>query len=542
VIITNKLIGKVGIYLRLSRDDGDKVESDSIHSQRELIQQFLRKYTGLKYIDEYVDDGYSGTNYDRPSFIRLIEDAKKGKIDCIIVKDLSRLGRNYIETGRYIERIFPSMGLRLIAINDNYDSLDKASSDNEIVVPFKNLINDAYCRDISLKIRSHLDVKRKDGQFIGSFAMYGYKKDENKKNHLVIDDYAAKIVEMIFDLRLNGFSALRIAQRLDELGVQPPYEYKRKCGLNFNSGYRSVDKAKWQVETVNRILSSEMYTGKLIQGKTRKVNYKIKKSLPVDSKDWITVDDTHEAIIPKEKFEAVQKLNELDTRVAPNEDEVQPLCGYVKCGDCGQNMIRFSSGSGKYKYYYYRCSTYKTGGDCTPHVINCDKVTKIVLEALQNHIALVDKVESMISGAENAAMDRACMRMIQKQKEQLKKEIEHYGTLKAKLYRDMVEGLITKSEFTELNNRFTQSRSRVEESLNVVLEREQLIIDDGIKFLPWVENLKSYRNVTELTRSMVVSTIEKVIIVNPNEVEVLFKFDDELKELLELSDKQDMEA
>ena len=361
MILTEKMTGIVATYLRLSREDGDKLESDSIHGQRELIHQFLAKHRGMKFFKEYLDDGYSGTNFERPAFIQMMKDLKKQSFDCLIVKDLSRLGRNYIETGRYIERIFPQMGLRLIAINDNYDSFDKSGNDNEIVVPFKNLINDAFCRDISLKIRSHLDVKRKDGQFIGSFPVYGYERDTENKNHLVPDSYAANVVEMIFDLRLDGCSLLRITERLNELGIQPPYEYKRKCGLKFNSGFRSVDKAKWQVETVRRILSNEMYTGKMVQGKTRKINYKVKKSVPVEQADWIVVDGTHEAIIPKDKFDAVQKLLELDTRVAPQNNEVYPLCGYIRCADCGQNMIRRSSGSGKYKYNYYHCSTYKGG-------------------------------------------------------------------------------------------------------------------------------------------------------------------------------------
>lgn len=535
MILTNKMVGKAAIYLRLSRDDGDKVESDSIHSQRSLIHQFLIKYGGMEFIKEYIDDGYSGTTFERPAFIRMIEDLKKNLFDCLIVKDLSRLGRNYIETGRYIERIFPSMGLRLIAVNDNYDSLDKSSSDNDIVVPFKNLINDAYCRDVSLKIRSHLDVKRKNGQFIGNFATYGYEKDPENRNHLLIDKYASEVVEMIFDWRLEGCSALRIAQRLDELGVQPPYEYKRKCGLNFNSGFRSADKANWRVETVNRILSNEMYTGTMIQGKTRKINYKVKKSLPVSKDDWIIVDGTHDPIVSKEKFDAVQKLAEIDTRVAPKNEEVYALCGFVKCSDCGQSMIRRTSGSSKYKYYYYHCSTYKNGGGCAPHLINCNKVEKIVINALKEHIKLLDKIESLISGASNAAMDRACIKLISKQEERLKNEIEHYGSLKSKLYHDMVDGLVSKAEFTELNNRFSKSREQVEELLKGITERKTMILNDQVKFLPWVENLKKYRDITELTRSIVVSTIESVVIHEDKMIEIHFQFEDELKELLEIS-------
>ena len=535
MILLNRTIGKPVSYLRLSRDDGDKLESDSIHSQREMIQQFLVKSSQPRTVREYVDDGFSGTNFERPGFLRMIAEAKRGVFDCIIVKDLSRLGRNYIETGKYIERIFPAMGIRLIAINDNYDSLDKASADTDVVVPFKNLINDAYCRDISLKIRSHLDVKRKDGQFIGSFAAYGYMKDPENKNHLLIDPYAAEIVELIFDLRLEGYSSLRIAEQLDQLGVQPPYEYKRKQGFNYNSGFRSTDKAKWQVETINRILSNEMYLGKMVQGKTKKVNYKVKKSVAVSPIDWIRVEDTHDAIISNEKFETVQRINTLDTRVAPTKEEVYPLCGYVVCGECGQNMVRRSSRQKGKNYFYYHCSTYKKGDGCSSHMVNCDKVEKVVVNALHQHIMLVDKVEKLLNSAEEAASDRACIRMIEKQKEQLKSEIEHYGNIKAKLYRDMSEGLIEKEEYTQLNDRFSTSRKRVEQSLRDVEAREEMILKDQMKFLPWVKTLKKYRSVTQLTRSLVVSTIERVVIHSKTEIEIHFQFEDELRELLEIA-------
>jgi len=533
LILANRSADKVGLYLRLSRDDGDKAESDSIHSQRDLLMDFISRHRSFRFKREYVDDGYSGTNYDRPGFSRMMEDAQKGIIDCILVKDLSRLGRNYIETGRYLERIFPSMGLRLIAVNDNYDTLDKDSSDNEIVVPFKNLINDAYCRDISLKIRSHLDVKRKDGQFIGSFAMYGYKKDADNKNHLVIDEDAARTVELIFQYRLNGLSAQRIADKLNELGFQPPYEYKRKKGLNYNSGFKSADKAKWTKDTVTRLLGSEMYTGTMVQGRTKRINYKVKKSLPIISEDWIRVENTHTPIIQKSTFELVQEVAALDTRVSPGREDVYPLCGFIRCGCCGQNMVRRNTTSCGKKYYYYHCSTYKAGGNCTAHLINCDKVDQIVLEALRKQIELLDKAESMIAYITENKTDRSGLRVVGEQIEKLKSEIDHYGELKAKLYRDMVEGLIDRKEYEEINGRFDASRSKVEETLHTLEKKEQVLLNNQLKFQPWVENLKRYQNLTELSRSVVISTIDRIVVNDSKNVEVHFKFEDELNEIIQ---------
>ena len=211
-------------YLRLSQEDGDKEESNSIRNQRDLISDFAAQHNDIRIVDEYVDDGYSGANFERPAFQKMIEDIKKQKINCIIVKDLSRLGRNYIETGKYLEKIFPRLGVRFVSITDNYDSANEPGDLDQIIVPFKNLINDAYCRDISLKVRSQFEVKRKNGKYVGSFAMYGYCKDPVDKNHLIVDEYAAEIVQLIFNMKLDGYSPQHIADKLNEMHVLTPLE------------------------------------------------------------------------------------------------------------------------------------------------------------------------------------------------------------------------------------------------------------------------------------------------------------------------------
>lgn len=245
---------RAAAYLRLSIEDGDKAESNSIGNQRELIRDFAAERPGLHLIEEYADDGYTGTNFERPGFKRMMEDIKSGKINCIIVKDLSRLGRNYIEMGKYLEQIFPMMGIRFIAINDNYDNANTESSDSDsIVVPFKNLLNDSYCRDISIKVRSQLDMKRRKGEFIGGYAIYGYCKDKRNKNRLVVDEYAADIVRSIYRRKLEGMSAQAIAEQLNSENVLAPSEYKRLCGLNYHSGFKAGTHAKWQAIQVLRI-------------------------------------------------------------------------------------------------------------------------------------------------------------------------------------------------------------------------------------------------------------------------------------------------
>ena len=443
-------------YLRLSNEDGDKTESNSIRNQRSLIQDFVSRQKDITLVEEYVDDGYSGANYDRPSFQKMMEDVRSGKINCIIVKDLSRLGRNYIETGRYIENIFPVLGVRFIAVNDNYDSADTKNDADQIIVPFKNLINDAYCRDISMKIRSQLEMKRKNGQFTGSYAAYGYKKDPKDKNHLIIDPYAAEIVRDIFRMKIEGYNNERIAEKLNEMGILIPMEYKRSCGLNFNSGFRSGKNPKWGTSSVLRILKNEIYTGTMVQGKTRKVNYRVKDCIPVEAENWIRVENTHEPIIDKDIFECVQQLMTLDTRTSPEKDNVYAFSGLLRCGDCGQNLNRRCVRKKEKKYYYYHCKTYKNGEGCTPHTISEIALMKVIMDSLKKQIALIVKADEVLAKVKNLPQQNFEVKTLEKQVNQLEIEIQKYGDLGKKLYQDMLDEVITKEEYQELKNNFSQ--------------------------------------------------------------------------------------
>lgn len=274
---------RAAIYLRLSKDDGDlslsggKNESNSIASQRLLIKDFLKQHPDITVYDEYCDDGFTGTNFARPRFQDMISDVKKGIVNCIIVKDLSRFGREYIESGRYIEKIFPSLGVRFIAINDNYDNVADNSAANDFILPFKNLINDSYCRDISVKVRSNLDVKRRNGEFVGSRVVYGYRRSSESKNKLVVDETAAAVIKDIFRMKTEGMSAERIADSLNASGVLSPIEYKKANGSKEKYAFQKHKKALWSAVAVYRVLSNEIYTGTLLQGKTTTPNYKVKR-------------------------------------------------------------------------------------------------------------------------------------------------------------------------------------------------------------------------------------------------------------------------
>ena len=247
-------------YIRLSYTDDRSSESDSVTNQRKLIENFIERNPDIQIVSEKIDDGYSGIIFDRPAFKEMMQDITDGKINCVIVKDLSRLGREYIETGRYLRRVFPTYGVRFIAITDNIDTAHEGSGD-DLTVSVKNIMNEAYCRDISIKTRTSLDIKRRNGDFVGAFPVYGYMKSEENKNLLVPDPYASRVVRDIFRMRLDGTSALRIATVLNEMGILSPLAYKKNNGFPYaKHGYADKEDCKWSATTIIRILQDETYT------------------------------------------------------------------------------------------------------------------------------------------------------------------------------------------------------------------------------------------------------------------------------------------
>lgn len=520
------------IYLRLSSDDGDKAESDSIRNQRSLLQDFASKHSELSLIEEYVDDGYSGANFERPAFQRMMEDVRNHKINCIIVKDLSRLGRNYIETGRYLEKIFPVLGVRFIAVNDHYDSADTKNDADQIIVPFKNLINDAYCRDISMKIRSQLEIKRKKGEFTGSYASYGYAKDPVDKNHLVIDEYAAEIVRFIFNMKMDGYSADRIAMKLNEMGVLTPMEYKRSCGFNYTCGFRSYKDAKWCATSVLRILKNELYVGTMVQGKTRKINYKVKACMDVRPEEWVKVEGTHEPIVSRELFECVQNLMKLDTRTSPEEEMIYIFSGLLRCGDCGQNMVRRVVKKKGKQYRYYHCSTYKNKEGCTSHNISDAKLQKVVLEAIQNQIALLVQADAIMEQIENIPQQQFGVKLLDSQIRTLNVEVQKYKDLRNNLYQDMVDGIITREEYRDIKQTFTRKMERAEESIRELETKKRRLLSNEMRTQKWVEEFKNCRNIESLDRKVTVMLIERIVIYSSDRIEIHFNHADEMTELI----------
>lgn len=532
----NKLIKnrvyRAAIYVRLSKEDGDKEESDSIINQKELIRAFLVDKPEICISGEFVDDGYSGVDFERPSFKRMILQIEAGQIDCVVVKDLSRFGRNFVETGRYIDQIFPVMSIRFIAVNDHYDSINGQTSSDRILIPFKNLINDAFCRDISIKVRSQLEIKRKKGDFIGSFAVYGYQKSPEDRHKLVVDDYAAGVVRDIFRWKLEGASQQRIADRLNEQGELSPMEYKRFCGLQYKSGFQVNLKAKWTAVAIGRILRNEFYLGTMVQGKRTIPNHKVKKTIVKLSAEWVRVKNSHPPIIDREDFFAVEKLLLQDTRVAPNEQEVYLLSGLIFCGDCGQNMVRNSVCRKGKTYVYYMCGNNRTNRACSSHRISDKLLEESVFLSLKQHIDHIVDMEHILACLETLPYHQDDVEKVDRKRMKRQEEAARYSRLKTSLYELLAEGLVDKSEYLEMKAIYDEKLRESQAAEAKLREEMEGLLSSRPANTFWIERFKQYRNLDRLTRRMAVSLIERIDVYEDCRMVIRFKYQDSYERVL----------
>lgn len=530
-----KKIYRAAIYVRLSKEDGDvadagKKESNSISNQKSLIRDFLKDKEDIEIVSERVDDGYSGSNFERPQFQLMMDDIKKGIVDCVVVKDLSRFGREYIDSGKYIERIFPALGVRFIAINDHIDSLDDGRDD--IVVPFKNLMNDAYCRDISIKIRSHLEVKRKNGDYIGAFTPYGYLKDENDKNRLIPDTYAAGIVKEIFRMKIGGMSQSAIAAYLNDHGVLSPMEYKHSLGIRIQDNFKTHEQAEWSAMSVRRILENEVYLGTLVQGKHTTPNHKVKKLIDKPKEEWIRIERNHTPIIGERDFLLVQKLLGMDTRTSPYEKEVYVLSGLVICGDCGAPMIKRDVPAGGKVYSYYICSRNNATKKCGTHRIPREKLESLVLQILQVHIANILDMKRILEYINVVPFQELDIKELEARKDVKEQEIVRCKEMRNLLYEDLKDGIVSKEDYAELYEGYNEKRRRAEEEIRYIQHEIKDILESKTEKYQWLDYFADHRNIEHLTRTVAVELIDCVKVYDKKYIEVVFHFDDCYKSML----------
>ncbi|WP_270854340.1 recombinase family protein [Roseburia hominis] len=525
-----------GGYLRLSKEDDDiakseTLQSNSIENQKEYIEDYLQSKSEIRVVDFYIDDGYSGVNFDRPDFQRMLQDIKDKKINCVIVKDLSRLGRNYIEVGKYIERLFPFLGVRFIAINDNFDSADDAALSNNIIVPFKNLINDAYCRDISIKIRSHLEVKRKRGEFIGAFPVYGYMRGEDK-NKLIVDPCAAEIVKEIFAMKMEGMSQQAIADELNRLGVLSPAEYKKEQGSGYKTVFQTHSRAKWTAVAVLRVLTNEVYMGTLIQGKESTPNYKVRVREKKPKEEWIRVENAHEAIISRTDFELISDILQKDTRVSTGKSAVSVYSGYLVCADCGCSMVRKKVRSGSLEYVYYVCSGNKKDKDiCSSHRISENTLNMAITKTLQLHLKQLGDLQESIRYIRETSGNSDKIKKLVLQSEKRKEDIEKYNRLKLECYEDYKKELITQDEYMlfkkELDNRIEE----IQRAITELGKKKRMLLDGGYEKESLLEKFLTSKEI-ELKRSILVRFISRIYVYEDHRIEIIFRYQDEIRQLL----------
>ncbi len=525
------------MYLRLSRDDEDrdgkasktgfiKTESNSIGSQRELIRTFIREQSDIELYDIYVDDGFSGSNFDRPEFKRMISDIEAGRVNCVIVKDLSRFGRDYIESGRYIQKTFPALGVRFIALTDHYDSSLADTGESSIVLPVKNFINDSYCRDISTKVKSQLEVKRKNGECIAPFAVYGYRKSEADRNRLVIDEYAAENVRKIFAWKIEGIAVSEIANTLNRLGILSPKEYKKSLGLHYNGGFSGTGTALWSSTTVKRILTNEVYLGHLVQGKTEKVNYKVKKNTEKPKEEWVKVEHTHEPIVSEDDFFIVQNLLKTDGRKSMDTGNASPFMGLLFCGDCGEQMVRRVNRYKDTVKVYYICSTKNRGDGCSRHSIEEQTLKDIVAESVRHYANTFLKEKQLFERSVQFETNFESVSRYDKEIERLKKEQDKYYKLCSGLYEDLSIGIITKEEFERLHGGFGQKARELEEAMK---KQEQLIKEMFKKGVLSAGRLKTFQDcveVREIDRRSLCSMVKRIEVYENRQIEIEFYFSD----------------
>lgn len=530
---TQKKIWNATLYLRLSRDDGDKEESNSITGQRELLRDYISQHPELREYAVRVDDGFSGSTFERPSFQKMIEDVKAGRTDCIIVKDLSRFGRNYKETGNYLERIFPFLGVRFIAVNDNFDTLTAERTQDGYIVPLKNLINEVYSKDISKKIDAALTVKQQKGEFIGAWAPYGYSKDPNDKHHLIINEETAPTVRQIFKWRSEGISVVQIGRKLNDAGILSPSAYLYEKGEVKTEKYKGV---LWHTQIIKSILKHPVYIGHMVQGRKKQSFYEGKRQTYVDEANWIIVRNTHEPIVDEALFEAVQaianqKKSEYHERLGKFshlEHTENILQGLVWCPNCQRPLVRYKNVShGKKLWYTFICPGHADDpARCDFVSIREDELSEVLFTAIQTQIAIAADLEDVVKKL-NAQPDFRRQRSDAASKlEAARRTLKRNQSLYDSLYQNYVEQLMTEQEYVTLKARYKAETEQAEQ-LIAALEQEQRESKVYTAENRFLTEFRSFMGTDTLTKEMATALVERIYVDADKNIDIRLRYRDE---------------
>ena len=518
-----------GGYVRLSKEDKEHTDnSQSVLSQKQMIEIFLQAHHDIELYDYFVDDGYSGTDMERPEFQRMKQAFEDGIINCIIIKDLSRLARNDEESGKYIFIIFPFYNIRFISVNDHVDSYERPESVNNLEISFKNIMHSEYSRDLSKKVISASNIRRKCGEFVGAFCSYGYKKDPLDFHHLIIDEEPAEIVRYIFKRYLESQNIYAISQELSENGVMTPLEYKKSKGENLFIPGKKINVSFWKDSTVKRILTNEVYTGCLVQGKRRKISYKSKKIIETDEDEWIKVENTHDAIIPQSTFDEVQRLIDKKYKRHASPSYHNVFAGKIFCGQCGSAMSVINSSQKMVRRYFVCKVAYKKSGLCEAKRMRFEKVESIVLAVLNNYLRLCSDLIAL----KQKLLDKKTKEeeILRKKKAKRQSKQQKLKIEKTELYAKYKEGQLTLEAYLSEKERIESMIQSLDAATDNsdndgaperTQSRDSLLSD-------FVSNMRF----NKVTKELLDAFVERIEICATDRIEITLRFADEIGETL----------
>lgn len=533
-------------YARLSiMETRDRKDNEALQNQKALLREFIEKQPDLRFQAIYEDNGETGTNFDRAGFECMMETIRSGKADCIVVKDLSRFGRDYIEAGNYLEHIFPFMGVRFISISDGYDSADATTADC-LIVALKNLMNHMYSKDISRKSGSVLREKMRRGEFIGAYAAYGYIKDPANRHHIIIDPEAAAVVREIFRKKLAGTSNQAIARQLNEAGIPSPCCYRYQKGILLDE--RFSKNKPWVMETIRKILKNQVYLGHMVQGRRRSEFYTGRPERYLSEEDWTIVENTHEPIICQEDFDQVQALcAEANARYHARLGKYDHLGksenilkGLVFCGDCGKPMVHYKQVShGKKVDYYYLCPNYaayleKSGCHYKFLLedILLDTLNQLITKEIEQTVDAAALAKLLSSGAEGQAATRAA------ELQQMNTELARMESRKKTVMQDYLAGELSQVEYEDLKRCCSDEAEALKTRIMALREEQRRQTETLTEANPWLQAFGGLRLPVKLNSELAHALIERVTIYESDRIEVAFRFRDEREQLLAAIEKE----
>lgn len=515
----------VAVYVRLSKEDGDKLESDSIQNQKRIIEQHVKYLEDqgerIASVEVYSDDGYPGGNFDRPEYRRMMRDVEAGGINCVIFKDNSRLGRNYPELGRLMEEYFPRKGVRVISVLNHIDSLRDPHGYCSAIVSFSNIMNDDYIRQLSVKIKSTFAMKRERGEFLGSYAPYGYVKSPEDRHRLTVDPEAAEVVRMIFNWYAGGVSASRIVKRLNALQIMPPSVYKTSKGCRGFDHHSSggVKRGAWALTTVNSILKDEVYIGNLVQGRRKSASYRTKKVVPADESEWTVIEGTHEAIVPDEIFTIVHDRFARHVRTSPGGRCL--LSGFVKCAHCGGRMNRnVSHGVAR-----FRCMTrVYSPGDCRCPSIREAALEAAVLKAVREQLRGLADPGAVLEAARSRRPDGGPANEYLPAIRQAEREKRRLEEAAFRLYDRLEKGVIDREEYARFRAKYREDAAEQERRVEELRSAAASLSESRRRDDEFVSCFQESGSIPAVDREVLERLLDHISVEDGSHVHIYFRF------------------